>query len=131
MFNTLKVAPNCGADHGSTMHETVPDSVLDLADIELIDISPEDLMRRLDEGKVYLPDRAAVAMVNFFSRRQFDGLGRNGVASRSGTGAPGRARLHAGDADPGPWKTGHALVAVSPALFPRKNGVAVLDAAFG
>src|SRR5206468_6332221 len=51
---------------GSTMHETVPDSILDLAEIELIDISPEDLMRRLDEGKVYLPDRAAVAMVNFF-----------------------------------------------------------------
>jgi len=43
---------------GSTMHETVPDSVLDMADIELIDISPEDLMRRLDEGKIYMPDRA-------------------------------------------------------------------------
>src|SRR6202049_3551091 len=37
---------------GSTMHETVPDSILDRAEIELIDISPEDLMRRLDEGKV-------------------------------------------------------------------------------
>src|SRR5438045_185350 len=51
---------------GSTMHETIPDSVLDIAEIELIDISPQDLLKRLDEGKVYLPDRAAVAMMNFF-----------------------------------------------------------------
>jgi len=37
------------------MHETVPDSVLDMAEIELIDISPEDLMRRLDEARSTCP----------------------------------------------------------------------------
>ena len=41
---------------GVTVHETVPDSLLDLADeIELIDLSPEELRRRLAEGKVYTP----------------------------------------------------------------------------
>ncbi len=52
---------------GVTVHETVPDSLLDLADeIELIDLPPEDLRKRLAEGKVYTPERADVAARNFF-----------------------------------------------------------------
>ena len=39
---------------GITVHETVPDTLLELADeIELIDLTPEELRRRLAEGKVY------------------------------------------------------------------------------
>ncbi len=91
---------------GSTMHETVPDSVLDLAEIELIDISPEDLMRRLDEGKVYLPDRAAVAMVNFFREGNLTALREMALAPGGRTRRPGRARLHAGHADPGAVENG-------------------------
>ena len=50
-----------------TVHETVPDSMLDLADeIELVDLSPEDLRKRLAEGKVYTPERVEVAANNFF-----------------------------------------------------------------
>lgn len=52
---------------GITVRETVPDSLLDLADeIELIDLTPEQLRQRLGEGKVYLGDRAAAASENFF-----------------------------------------------------------------
>ena len=52
---------------GITVHERVPDSILDLADeIELVDLSPEDLRKRLAEGKVYTPDRVEVAANNFF-----------------------------------------------------------------
>ena len=52
---------------GVTVHETVPDSLLDLADeIELIDLPPVDLRKRLAEGKVYTPDRIEVAANNFF-----------------------------------------------------------------
>ncbi len=52
---------------GITVHETVPDSLLDLADeIELVDLSPEDLRKRLVEGKVYTPERVEVAARNFF-----------------------------------------------------------------
>ncbi|NBX76467.1 MAG: sensor histidine kinase KdpD [Proteobacteria bacterium] len=49
------------------VQEKVPDSMLELADqIELIDISPEVLLRRLREGKVYLGERAERAAENFF-----------------------------------------------------------------
>ena len=49
------------------MSETVPDSILDHADdIELIDITPEDLLRRLKDGKVYLPETAERAARNYF-----------------------------------------------------------------
>ncbi len=52
---------------GVTVHETVPDSFLDLADeIELIDLPPEELRKRLAEGKVYTVERADVAAKNFF-----------------------------------------------------------------
>ena len=52
---------------GVPVQETVPDSVLELADeIELIDISPERLRERLAEGKVYLGPRAEAASQNFF-----------------------------------------------------------------
>ena len=52
---------------GATVHETVPDSVLELADeIELVDLTPKALRERLAEGKVYLGERAANAAENFF-----------------------------------------------------------------
>jgi two-component system sensor histidine kinase KdpD len=52
---------------GVPVQETVPDSILELADeIELIDISPERLRERLAEGKIYLGPRAEAASQNFF-----------------------------------------------------------------
>lgn len=52
---------------GVPVQEKVPDSFLELADqIELIDLSPEVLLKRLRDGKVYLGDRAARAADGFF-----------------------------------------------------------------
>ncbi|MBX7122090.1 MAG: sensor histidine kinase KdpD [Opitutaceae bacterium] len=52
---------------GVTVHETVPDSILDMADqIELIDLTPEALRERLSAGKVYLGEKAETAAENFF-----------------------------------------------------------------
>jgi len=49
------------------VRETVPDSVLDRADdIEVIDLSPDDLIQRLKEGKVYVPEQAARAVRHYF-----------------------------------------------------------------
>lgn len=49
--------------------ETVPDSMLDMADtIELVDLPPEDLIKRLQEGKVYIPAQAELAVENFFRK---------------------------------------------------------------
>lgn len=49
--------------------ETVPDSALELANtIELVDLPPEDLLKRLDEGKIYFPQQADIAKENFFRK---------------------------------------------------------------
>lgn len=49
------------------VRETVPDALLDRADsIELVDLPPEELLKRLTEGKVYLPEQARRASEHFF-----------------------------------------------------------------
>ncbi len=51
------------------VRETVPDAILERADeIELVDLSPDELLVRLREGKVYIPEQARQAMDNFFRR---------------------------------------------------------------
>ena len=50
------------------VRETVPDSIIDRADdIEIVDITPEDLIQRLKEGKVSLPQQAERAARHYFS----------------------------------------------------------------
>ena len=49
------------------VRETVPDSVLDRAEIELIDLTPDELRERLHEGKVYVPEAATRALDHYFS----------------------------------------------------------------
>src|SRR5277367_5144827 len=50
------------------VRETVPDSVFDRADaVELVDLTPGDLIERLKEGKVYVPKQAERALEHFFS----------------------------------------------------------------
>jgi two-component system sensor histidine kinase KdpD len=54
---------------GVPVHETVPDSVMEQADeVELIDLPPDDLIQRLKEGKVYIPEQAKHAIENFFRK---------------------------------------------------------------
>jgi two-component system sensor histidine kinase KdpD len=49
------------------VHETVPDTIIEVADeVKLIDLPPEELLKRLDEGKVYVKDIAGVAVDEFF-----------------------------------------------------------------
>lgn len=52
---------------GVAVRETIPDKVVDEADrVELVDISPEALRKRLEQGRIYPPERARAAMSNFF-----------------------------------------------------------------
>jgi two-component system sensor histidine kinase KdpD len=54
---------------GVQVRETVPDTIFELADeVELIDLPPDELLRRLKEGKVYVPQQAERAMRNFFRK---------------------------------------------------------------
>src|SRR5262245_1901132 len=58
-----------GGITGVRVHETVPDTVFDQADeVELIDLPPDELIERLNEGKVYLPEQAKAAIQNFFRK---------------------------------------------------------------
>jgi two-component system sensor histidine kinase KdpD len=52
---------------GVIVRETLPDRVLDeAAEIEVVDLPPEELLQRLREGKVYIPEQATRAMEGFF-----------------------------------------------------------------
>jgi two-component system sensor histidine kinase KdpD len=58
-----------GGITGVRVRETVPDHVFDeAAEVVLVDLPTEDLLRRLREGKVYLPEQAERAVQNFFRR---------------------------------------------------------------
>jgi two-component system sensor histidine kinase KdpD len=52
---------------GVWIRETVPDSVIDeAAEVELVDLPPSELLERLKEGKVYVPEQIARATSEFF-----------------------------------------------------------------
>jgi two-component system sensor histidine kinase KdpD len=54
---------------GTIVRETIPDSILEEADeVEMIDVSPDELLIRLREGKVYIPQQAEQAIRNFFRK---------------------------------------------------------------
>src|SRR5262245_6819209 len=54
---------------GVLVRETVPDSILEQAhEVELIDLPPDELLQRLREGKVYVPEQARRALDHFFSK---------------------------------------------------------------
>ena len=54
---------------GIAVRETVPDSIFDQADeLEIADLTAEDLLQRLKEGKVYVPEQAARAIDRFFRK---------------------------------------------------------------
>lgn len=60
---------------GIPIRETVPDSILEQATlVELVDIAPSELLKRLREGKVYLGDKADRAAQNFFKEDKLTAL---------------------------------------------------------
>lgn len=60
---------------GVRVQETVPDHVLQRADqIELIDLPPEELIKRLEDGKVYVPQQIGRALDNFFGKGKLTAL---------------------------------------------------------
>lgn len=93
------------------VRETVPDSLLDLADeIEVVDITPEDLLTRLREGKVYARRTAARAMAHYFSPGNLTAL-RELALRRTAESAEARLREHMqAHAIEGPWPAGERIL---------------------
>ena len=99
---------------GAEIRETVPDSVLDTAEIELIDLPPAELLERLAQGKVYVPERAAAAAKNFFRESNLTALRELALRLVADHVSEETQEYHRTQTAAGPWKTGHRLlVAVS------------------
>src|SRR5258708_28912864 len=100
---------------GTSIRETLPDSILDGAEFELVDLPPEELRARLAAGKVYVPEAARAAQEHFFRPGNLSALRE--LALRFAAEHVGQDvlayRQAQGIADP--WKSGQRLlVAVSP-----------------
>ncbi|MGC9940352.1 MAG: sensor histidine kinase KdpD [Verrucomicrobiota bacterium] len=99
---------------GSEIRETVPDSILDDAELELIDLPPAELVVRLQQGKVYVPDRAALAVKNFFRESNLTALRELSLRLVADHVSVDTQEYHRAQVNAGAWKTGHRLlVAVS------------------
>lgn len=104
---------------GITVSEAVPDSILDRADeIELVDLPPAQLLKRLSEGKVYLGERAQTAAENFFKEDHLTALREMALRFTAETvdrdlgDMMRRRRIH------GPWKSAERLmVGIAPSPY--------------
>ena len=79
------------------VQETVPDGIVDSADdIEVVDLTPGDLIQRLRDGKVYVPETARRALDSYFSAGQPHRLARARLAPNRPARRRAIARPHAG-----------------------------------
>jgi two-component system sensor histidine kinase KdpD len=107
---------------GIIVRETVPDEIFENADeVELVDLTPQELLQRLSEGKVYTSERSEEAIRNFFREGNINALREMAL------------RIVADRVDKqlrdymqhkhirGPWKSGlHLLVAIGPSPYSGK-----------
>jgi len=108
---------------GVIIRETLPDFIFENSDdVELVDITPDELLQRLSDGKVYTPERSKEAVNNFFRKGNITALREMSlriVADRVDN------QLHDYMQDKrirGPWKSGlHFLVAIG--VSPSSSGL--------
>src|SRR6201987_2335613 len=107
---------------GITVSETVPDSVIDLAEeILLVDVTPEQLRARLSEGKVYLGDRAHYAAQNFFRESNLTALREMALRLVAEHVDRDLRDIMQVERIAGPWKSGdRLLVAVSASPYSER-----------
>lgn len=93
------------------VRETVPDSIFDRADaIELIDLTPDDLIQRLREGKVYVPKQAERALEHYFSPGNLTAL-RELALRRTAERVDEQLLTHMqANAIAGPWAAGERIL---------------------
>jgi two-component system sensor histidine kinase KdpD len=93
------------------VRETVPDSVFERADaIELIDLTPDDLIQRLREGKVYVPKQAERALEHYFSPGNLTAL-RELALRRTAERVDEQLLNHMqANAIAGPWAAGERIL---------------------
>jgi two-component system sensor histidine kinase KdpD len=107
---------------GITIRETLPDEIFEKSDeVELVDITPEQLLERLADGKVYAPERSKEAIHNFFRKGNITALREMSlriVADRVDKQL--RDYMHYKKIS-GPWKSGlHLLAVIGPSAESAK-----------
>jgi two-component system sensor histidine kinase KdpD len=105
------------------VRETVPDTIFDRADsVELVDLTPEDLIQRLKEGKVYIPTQAERALEHFFSPANLTALRELALRRTAERVDEQLLTQMQARAIPGPWAAGErVLVCISE--DPRATGL--------
>jgi two-component system sensor histidine kinase KdpD len=101
---------------GVIVRETIPDGVIDEAtEIEIVDLAPPELLQRLKEGKIYVPELAARAIEQFFNEGNLYAL-REITLRRAAERVDDQMLAYMQTrAIPGPWPAGESiLVCVSP-----------------
>jgi two-component system sensor histidine kinase KdpD len=93
------------------VRETVPDSVFDRPDaVELVDLTPDDLIERLREGKVYVPEQAERALTHYFSPGNLTAL-RELALRRTAESVDEQLLTHMqAHAIRGPWAAGERIL---------------------
>jgi len=96
---------------GARQRETVPDQVLDeAAEIEMVDLPPDELLARLSEGNVYIPDQAARAIERFFRKGNLTAL-REMALRRTAERVDDQLRAYMQTrAIPGPWHASERIL---------------------
>jgi len=96
---------------GVQVRETIPDRVIDEAtEIELVDLAPPDLLQRLREGKVYVPDMAARAIEQFFNEGNLYALRELALRRAAERVDNQMLAWMQTRAIPGPWAAGESLL---------------------
>lgn len=92
------------------VRETVPDAILEDAEIEVVDLPPDELIERLKEGKVYIPEEATRALGHFFSKANLSAL-RELALRRAAQTVDKQMLDHVRLAgEPGNWAAGERIV---------------------
>jgi two-component system sensor histidine kinase KdpD len=93
------------------VREIVPDAVLDRADdIELVDLTPDDLIQRLKEGKVYVPKQAERALKHYFSPPNLTALRELALRRTAERVEDQLLEQMQARAIPGPWAAGERIL---------------------
>ncbi len=107
--------------------ETVPDAFLDRADeIEVIDIPPGELQQRLNEGKVYVPEKVDQALAGFFKTANLTALRELALRRAADTVDAEMRKLRTQEGAQGPWATRERVVVC---VAPNRMGSRVVRAA--
>lgn len=96
---------------GVTVRETVPDTLVQMAHaIELIDLPPEELLKRLAEGKVYIPEQARLAINRFFTPGNLTALRELALRQAAARVDEDMASYMRRHAIAGPWPTSSRIL---------------------